>query len=377
MFNDFSFIELTGAALTGFAAGVFALRNHYSKSLVKQKSDSRDDRLKVCDQWKEQLAQQAKDVKNFNDVVRGHLNSVKQESEESAIRLIGHLSSAHQHTMSVLAVAQKTVDASGLWISASTQRLAEQSAMLQELEAVAGAKVDQDAVQRNSLHNLRTEIQGLVPMVELVDQIAKQTNLLSLNAAIEAARAGDTGRGFTVVADNVFKLSEQASDAANMIRTGIEQVAEIVELEVKLTLTRIEGDNTRDRILVIVQKVQELGEQFSALLNDTRQLSESLSGHAMELQNSISDALGVIQTQDIMRQQVEHIEDALSALDEHVEDWDQQLTLTPDQPELLPNLGEKLDQLFARYVMHQQRNAHLLAVGKEPAETGLPRVELF
>jgi len=180
-----------------------------------------------------------------------------------------------------------------------------------------------------------------------------------------------------VVAENVFKLSEQASDAANQIRSGIQQVADTLSKEVESALSQLDGDQTRDRVLTIAQKVKELGGQFSALLSDTQHLSESLSSYASQLQNSIADALGVLQTQDIMRQQIEHIEDALRTLDEHVEDWDEQLTQTPDNPELLPSLGEKMDVLFNRYVMHQQRNAHLLAIGKAPGETGLPRVELF
>jgi len=87
--------------------------------------------------------------------------------------------------------------------------------------------------------------------------------------------------------------------------------------------------------------------------------------------------LGTLQTQDITRQQLEHIEGALDTLDDHIQTWDAQLKETPDRPDLLPNLGERLDALFERYVMHQQRNAHMAAIGKDPGETGLPRVELF
>lgn len=377
MFSEFSLFDTMYVALVGVALGIVAARSHFLKSLAKQKKSSSNDRLKVRDQWKDQLREQARDVKSFNDVVRGHLHSVKQESEESALRLIGHLGSAHQHTMSVLSSAREAVDSSSRWIQASSHRLDEQTRMLEQLDSVAVAKGEHDSFQRKSLGNLKSEIQGLMPMVELVEHIANQTNLLALNASIEAARAGNVGRGFTVVAENVFKLSEQASDAANQIRSGIQQVAVTLSKEVESTLSQLNGDQTRERVLTIAHKVKELGGQFSALLSDTQHLSESLTSYASQLQNSIADALGVLQTQDIMRQQIEHIEDALRTLDEHVEDWDEQLTQTPDNPELLPSLGEKMDVLFNRYVMHQQRNAHLLAIGKAPGETGLPRVELF
>lgn len=377
MFIDFSALDLFVAVLLGAVLGGLLVRGHFAKSLVHHQSNSRTDRLRTREQWKEQLRQQARDVKSFNDVVRSHLHSVKQESEESAMRLISHLGTAHKHTLAVLGAAREAVESSSRWIERSNSRLIEQTTMLKQLDLLANTKAEHDVLQKGALVKLKVEIQGLMPMVELVEQIANQTNLLSLNASIEAARAGEVGRGFTVVADNVFKLSEEASTAANLIRDGIENVAKSIAYEVDATLQHLDGDQTRQRILNITQKVTQLGEQFTALLSDTQALSESLSAFAGDLQNSISDALGVLQTQDIMRQQIEHIEDALSTLDEHVEDWDEQLTQTPDSPELLPNLGEKLDILFKNYVMHQQRNAHLVAMGKAPGETGLPRVELF
>lgn len=377
MFSDEILSELIVTLLLGFILGITVVYGYYTKVLQHQLNKSNNSRLKVRDSWKDQLQQQATDVKSFNDVIRGHLQSVKQETEDCAMRLIGHLGNAHTHTMAVLNTAQLTVDSGQRWIEISASRLNEQAQMLQNLQAMAASKVEYDTRQKTALVALNQEVQNLMPTVALIEQIAKHTNLLSLNAAIEAARAGDVGRGFTVVADNVFKLSQEASQAANLIRNGIDQVAESIALEVDNTLRMLSNDCTQARVEHITQKVCELGNQFSTLLADTQQLSATLSGCAEELQNSISDALGVLQSQDIVRQQIEHIEEALFTLDEHVQDWDEQLTQCPDNPELLPQLGDKLDRLFARYVMHQQRNAHLLAIGKEPGETGLPRVELF
>jgi methyl-accepting chemotaxis protein len=84
-----------------------------------------------------------------------------------------------------------------------------------------------------------------------------------------------------------------------------------------------------------------------------------------------------LQTQDITRQQLEHVQTALDTLDDHIAQWDRQLTQTPNRPDLLPSLGKRMDALFSNYVMHQQRNAHMAAMGQEPLETGLPRIELF
>lgn len=377
MLNEFNDGGVWSVLFLGLILGCFLTYWYCSKVLREEQDSATHNRKRVRDLWKDQLQQQARDVKSFNDVIRGHLRSVKDESESSAMRLIGHLSQAHTHTLAVLSAANVAIDSSTAWIEVSGKRLDEQTRILRDLQDMAMGRIDQDKLLHNSLQRLKTDIQDLMPIVALVEQIAKHTNLLSLNAAIEAARAGDVGRGFTVVADNVFKLSEQASQAATMIRSGIEQVDLSISQEVKVAQANSGLHDSQVRIECIAEKVRELGEQFASLLANIRELGSTLSGCASNLQNSIADALGVLQSQDIVRQQLEHIEDALCTLDDHVKQWDQQLTETPDHPELLPQLGDKLDALFDRYVMHQQRNAHLAAVGQQPAETGLPRIELF
>ena len=78
-------------------------------------------------------------------------------------------------------------------------------------------------------HEVYTSVEKIDSISKFVTEISTQTNLLGLNAAIEAARAGDNGRGFSVVAEEIRKLSRQAKESTSQIKVHITKIEDLIQ----------------------------------------------------------------------------------------------------------------------------------------------------
>ena len=146
----------------------------------------------------------------------------------------------------------------------------------------------------DSLTLLASRTTEIVNILKLVQDISDQTNLLALNAAIEAARAGEAGKGFAVVADEVKKLSEQTKQSVS----DISRIAVEIENDTTTTVSSIQQVKDRvnagitishdtkatfDEILAIIGQVQEQVNQITAVSDSIHSKMESVSEQSLQM----------------------------------------------------------------------------------------------
>ncbi len=153
-----------------------------------------------------------------------------------------------------------------------------------------GAQAARSSAQKVREMGQRSKQIGAI--VEAIDNIASQTNLLALNAAIEAARAGEQGRGFAVVADEVRKLAEKSAEATKEIASlvgGIQEaVGEAVQMMEQGTLELGIGQGGRQ--VSILTATEDANRQMKEIADAAQQM-ESLSNELVEAMDTVSSVV--------------------------------------------------------------------------------------
>ncbi len=137
-----------------------------------------------------------------------------------------------------------------------------------------------------AMHNIHETSQKVVSIIQTIEEIASQTNLLSLNASIEAARAGDAGKGFAVVADEIGKLALESSKAANTTK----ELIEISMEEINKGNSIAEGAvNSLKESVSAVDRVNEMIQETAENAATQAESMEQLRAGIREISHGIQD----------------------------------------------------------------------------------------
>ena len=194
------------------------------------------------------------------------------------------------------------------------------------LETVTGMKKIAEVVKEASetVKALGKSSEMIGEIVQVIDDIADQTNLLALNAAIEAARAGEQGRGFAVVADEVRKLAERTTKATKEISTMINQIQKDTNEAVK---SIEEGNNEVGRGKQLAEKAGHSLDQIikgSAevidVINQVAAASEEQSSASEQISKNIENISTVTNQAAMGTQQIARAATDLTSLTEQLKD---------------------------------------------------------
>ncbi|MEJ2360595.1 MAG: methyl-accepting chemotaxis protein [Gammaproteobacteria bacterium] len=243
-------------------------------------------------------------VQAINETTQ-QVSSAAQQSQATAM----HLAEASDHQAQQITAASSAINEMAVSIDAVSNHAA-------ELAGEANRSVDiavrgNEAVQRtiHGMDSIREQIQEtskrikrlgessqeIGDIVELINDIAEQTNILALNAAIQAAMAGEAGRGFAVVADEVQRLAERSADATKQI----EALVKGIQSDTKEAVSSMEQSTAG--VVQGAQLAQNAGQSLEAIENVSKHLADlirNISDSARQqasAANNISDTMNVIQ----------------------------------------------------------------------------------
>jgi twitching motility protein PilJ len=221
-----------------------------------------------------------------------------QAAGKQAAEIQGAGQSVAQMAQSMVEVSKKANDSSK--VAESSLHAAQKGAEAVQ-NAIRGMNDIRVQIQETSkrIKRLGESSQEIGEIVQLISDITEQTNVLALNAAIQAASAGEAGRGFTVVAEEVQRLAERSAEATKHIGAIVKRIQrdtqEAVEAMERSTQGVVQGTRTADQAEQALREIGSVSTQLAELIESISQATQQQAASASRVAANMKVILGITQ----------------------------------------------------------------------------------
>jgi methyl-accepting chemotaxis protein len=280
---------------------------------------------------------------NVLPIWSGHIDMARSNTESSITELANRFANLSQRLDTVVKTTHGGSNAG--MVSLFERSHGELNAIVTSMRSALDAK----ATLLHEIQDLSRFTIELQKMAEEVGNIASQTNLLALNAAIEAARAGEAGRGFAVVADEVRKLSTLSGDTGKKIVTMVATIGGAIDSTLQISSQYAAQDE--QMVATSGNLIESVLDRLQGAADELGHSTDTLLAESRHIGNEISDVLVALQFQDRVSQILSHVINDLRKLD-------QQLAAAQGGTPCVLDADAWLANLAATYTMREQVDVH-------------------
>ena len=311
-------------------------------------------------------------------VMRRQLIGAVSETDAGVMAVIERISEVHVLSSGQRDRIQDSMDQCTVLVEVTRK----QAGYNQQVVAIVRAELQAQLAELNSniqrTQGLADEVGELRKIVELITDIAGQTHLLAINAAIQATHAGHAGATFKVIAAEVKALSHRTSSAAKEIASKISSLAKKMSMELAAAKNALLIKTADSHLGKIIKDISAIEARFDSTSGELLKFMGNIQTSNNDVVTQLTEALGFIQFQDVVRQRVEQVEKALQEVTEHAQLMIGNLADDGWDGTLQPTLKERMDHHMSSYVMASQRDTHASVFGgQSPGRGDGPAIELF